>query len=365
MYQVNGKEIAAILTKALDVIAMGDTSSNQNVRLDFSKSGIVINAQTSAGTYTSTLNVASKTKPEVKTGIVSASILLSYVKSREQVSLIPVADSLSVLAKGVKGQLFYVGSEYDVEVDKPDDGIRLTSLANFVTEAISRTSDMKDRVEQKSNMLANIVCGKDGHFFSVGDSHHVVLVHSPSAAKKSVNITMATNNMKRIFGIGGTLSILPSRIVAHTETEYLSLNATVEGEAVSVSNILELKKGVTKKAGFEFDAGQLLETLTSMLTGTESDTLVNVTLDGSKISMSVSTGSSKIAMSLSGKPPIKAQNKTKNAVNIHQFMDCVKTMKSGSIFIVPTNGMLCLLQEVPFGDETGTVFGAVSLAAGG
>lgn len=362
MYVIDGKQTTTLLTKLLDVVSLGDTSSNQNVRIDFAKDGITLAAQNSAGTYSATMPVTPNGKSKVKTAIVAANVLLSYIKGRDKVTLTPDEDALGVASKGVKAKLFYVGSEYEVDVEQPTDGkLRLDKVTDFVNDALSRSGDMKDRVEQKGTILANFIANKDGHFFSIGDTHHAVLLSNSDPSKKVIDITMTTSNMRRIFGIGGHLSILQTRIVAVTDTEYLSLNATSDGEAVSVTNIRQLQASIKSKTTVQVDPSDLINALTSIAVGTDVGSAVTVSIKDNKISLFVSTGAAKATMTVTAVTSAKEPHKV--SLNINQLLDCLRVMKGNTITLVLTPNIVGIKQDYILGDVKGTVFAAVSAIA--
>lgn len=361
MYTIPGKQLVETLTRVLDIISLGDTSSNQTVRIDFGKDVLTFGVQNSAGTYRSTLSVESNGKPGVKQAIVPADVLLSYVKGKETVVLIPNKESLEVTSKRFKATLFYIGSDYDLEIDEPNDGsLKIGSIKTFVTEALLRTSDMKDRVEQKNVLLANMVCNKSGHFFTVGDTHHIVLISNKAPVKREININMSTSFMKKVFGVGGRLTILPTRVVAVNDAEYLSLNSTADGEAISVENVqtlLNLKPITT----FVVDKDHFLSSITTLLAGTDAGTHVTLSVKDGKMTMLVKTGSSNASMSL--KVDKQKGSSTKKNININHLVDCLKTMKGRVLKVNFTDNMVCLRQNFDLEQTQCDVFAAISVVA--
>lgn len=362
MYKVDGKAITTALTKVLDVTSIGDTTSNESVRIDFSKVGLTFYAQNSAGTYEYKLECAPSAKPKVKTGIITASSLLSYTKGRSTVTLVPEEEHLVVTSKGLKATLFYVGSTYDVDIDRPEEVVGVDKVAEFVDFALSRCSGMKDRVEQKSNIYANFTTARDEKLFTVGDSHHVLLVTDTSKFKRSSDITMTTNNMRRVFGIGGSLALLPTRIVAFNDTEYLSLNATTVGDAIRTESVKQLLEDIGSSAKpAEYNAVDLMNTVSALAVNIDNDTPISLSINEGKLALTVKTGASTATMFV--EPSAKNKVKAKVYVNIYQLLDVLSAMKTGVVRVFLAENMVMLQQDYTSNKLEGTVTGLVSVVA--
>lgn len=365
-YVLDGKQLTSILSKVTDVIAMGDTSSNQSIRMDFGKSTVTISAQNSAGTYSYEIICKPDAKPLVKRAIVAANVLLSYVKGREKVSITPNEDNLVVSSKGMKGNLFYLGSEYEVEIDKPTESLIPVNgtLGTFVNEALSRASDMKDRVS-KGSLSSNVSVGKNGMFFSTGDSHHVVLMHVDKPSKKTYTMTMQTANMKRIFTTGATIAVLPTRVVSFSEAEYMSINASVDSDVPEITNIVELRDSLLKSnKKFTYNAADLLSAVTSMAASIEESTVLSLNANNNKLGLSVSTGAAKVTMSVSASSFPNKDALAKTVVTFNHFVDCLRTMKSKDVRLVFGDNMLGMHQEYNQGEAQATHFAAVAVIGG-
>lgn len=365
-YTVSAKKLSEALTKAIDTISMGDTSSNSAVLLTFNGEGVEVGVQNSTATYTGFVDSEVSEKAKTKQVIVESSTLSSYLKKRDSIALTPNADNLVFKTKGFNANLFYLGTTYELDREPPEETLKINkTVREFVDDALTIVADLKDRVAQKNTIIANLVCDKDGMVLSTGDSHHVVSYIRDGGSNSDLNVNMSTVNMRRIFGIGGKLSILENRVVGQSKTEYLSINSTIDSDIVSIEVIKPILESFDNKKAYVLTTASVLDALSSLSVSAEQATSVTLTFKGDKLGIAVQTASANAALSLKIKSAGAKVKDKKAKVNIFHILDVVKCMKVPDVQVHVTDNMVLFMAKANKEDIVHTTFAAVSIVGEG
>lgn len=326
MFTVDSRDFEKALVKALDVVSMGSKTSAATVTLAFHKKGVKLGVSNQAGAYTCEL--ATKVEDFKKSPPVSVipDVLLSYIKGRKTIKIVPKSDGLAVLGTGgLNAKLFYVGDGADI--DKPelsDDGVKLHAVG---LELLKSIESMKDRTEKKP-LSGRLVWDKKSSSIQIltGDTHHATHIYRDKVkCATSGDISLTFASLKRVLNVGGTMHKEGNILHAISEFETITLNDMVEAEAISLEDMNGLYEGKAKSSA-KLKTADLVKALDTLIIGTEDSTAINLAVEGSVMVASVKTGAAQ------GSIKIKLANEVAKPFKVDILMlhlqDCLKCFKS-------------------------------------
>ena len=337
-YEVDSKDLIAVVSKCLGVISLGDKAESNSITLIFDKKGIVAEAVNTVASYQSAL-VAKVVKAGSMRMHILPELLLSYAKAHKTLTLSPNEQNLKVTSgKNFSAEIYFIGDNESVEIDKPKQSDDIEKVATAVSSMLSMVSGVRNRTDGQT-LAVMTEWGEQVIELTIGDTHHAVVIDHAIKEKVKGKIIMDLSNMSRIMSVGQHFAATESRFIAWSDTEYLSI--ANQSESVFVADAARTAiKDAKKQTKVEVSTQAFTSMVDTLTSAVDETSTINFKIEAKRILASVKTGAS------SAKHQMKVEGfKGKEvavSVAIHHLKDCLSTMKDKTMNITVFNNMLAL-----------------------
>lgn len=334
MLTVNARQLELALTKALDVVALGNKTAAPTVTVSFTKEAVRLAVSNQAAAYVCYIDAKVENYKKSPAVQVVPTVMLSYVKGRKAIKMVPENDGLTISGTGgLKAKLIYVGDSSHIEDIQPENDDNKMTIHGVGVELLKDIESMKDRTEQKP-MSGQLRWSSKNSTIEIiaGDTHHLAhLVRHKVKSKKDGAITLPFASLKRILTVGGEIYRENNVAIAINAIEALQLNNLAEAEAINIDEVRAIYSEKAKGLA-TVPLADLTAAIEALAAGTESNTSIKLAVDeaGENMLATVKTGAAKASIKIKLS---KAGKKFSANIQLTHLYDCTKCIRSKNVMM--------------------------------